>query len=73
MRSIVYLALIAACMAAACTGTIGKASFDLSPLKNDIEDYRTRLYSPDDNFNRTYVLMVFVDIVALCSTSAETP
>ena len=64
MRSIVYLALIAACMAAACTGTIGKVTFDLSPMKNDIEDYRIKLLAPDEDNDRTCVLKVFVDFVA---------
>ena len=64
MRSIVYLALIAACMAAACTGTIGKVTFDLSPMKNDIEDYRIKLLAPDEDNVRTCVLRVFTDFVA---------
>lgn len=53
MRSLIYIALIAACTALACTGTLRKVSFDLSPLRNDIEDYRTDLYAPQNDFNRT--------------------
>lgn len=53
MRSIVYFALLAVCMADACTATIKNVHFDLSPLRKEDQDYVTRFYPYEDRFNRT--------------------
>lgn len=56
MRSVIIFALFASALAATCTGSIGGVPFDLSPLRNDMSDYRTELYNPDPTHNRTYDL-----------------
>ena len=56
MRSIIAIALFAGALAATCTGSINNVPFDLSPLRNDMSDYRTELYNPDPTHNRTYAL-----------------
>lgn len=56
MRSIVVFALFASALAVSCTGRISDVPFDLTPLTNNMEDYRTVLDSPDPSLNRTYIL-----------------
>lgn len=53
MRSAIVFALFASALASSCTGTIRGVSYDLSPLRNDMHDYTTKLYASDDDFNRT--------------------
>ena len=55
MRSIVYIALIASVFASSCKGTLRNTEFDLTPLRNEMQDYRTQLYAPNRELNRTYV------------------
>lgn len=55
MRSIVYIALIASVFASSCKGTLRNTEFDLTPLRNDMQDYRTQLYAPNKELNRRYV------------------
>ena len=56
MRSVIAFALFAGALALTCTGSINNVPFDLSPLRNDMADYRTDLYNPDPTHNRTYAL-----------------
>ena len=55
MRSIVYIPLIASVLANICQTTINNAVFDLTPLRNEEQDYQTVLYAPNKELNRTCV------------------
>lgn len=71
MRSVFVFALFASALAASCTGSIGGVPFDLTPLRNDMADYSTSLYSPDNEYNRTYVYFFVSLVIALFTISAE--
>lgn len=71
MRSVIAFALFASALAASCTGSIMGVPFDLTPLRNDMADYSTSLYSPDNTYNRTYVFFFVPLVIALFTISAE--